>query len=66
MEDMKKRLENLKETLTKAYVLTGGIPVKGESLDAMAMARQSIREAFHLAKSWLAELDEQAEGSDHG
>ena len=29
MEDMKKRLENLKETLTNAYVLTGGIPVKG-------------------------------------
>ena len=66
MEDMKKRLENLKETLTNAYVLTGGIPVKGESLDAMAMARQSSREAFHLAKSWLAELDEQAEGSGHG
>lgn len=40
--------EQLKKKLDSAYLWLSRIPVSGEAVDAMAMARQELRAAFQL------------------
>lgn len=42
-------MNNLKNHLDQAYMWLSKIPVTGEAVDHMAMARQELREAFRLA-----------------
>ena len=42
--------EKLRQHLDKAYLWLGQIPVTGEAVDHMAMARQELRSAFQLVK----------------
>lgn len=39
-------MNNVKKHLDNAYLWLSKIPVSGEAVDAMAMARQELREAF--------------------
>lgn len=39
-------IKQVKKHLDNAYLWLGKIPVTGEAVDAMAMARQELREAF--------------------
>ena len=42
--------EKLKKHLDAAYIWLSKIPVSGEAVDAMAMARQELRAAWALLK----------------
>ena len=50
-------MNNLKNHLDQAYLWISKIPVSGEAVDAMAMARQELREAFRLANEQKEETD---------
>ena len=50
-------MNNLKNHLDQAYLWISKIPVSGEAVDAMAMARQDLREAFRLANEQKEETD---------
>lgn len=41
-------MNKVKKHLDNAYLWLSKIPVSGEAVDAMAMARQELREAFKL------------------
>lgn len=42
--------KQVKKHLDSAYLWLSKIPVSGEAVDAMAMARQELRAAFQLLK----------------
>lgn len=50
-------MSNLKNHLDQAYMWLPKIPVTGEAVDHMAMARQELREAFRLANEQKEETD---------
>lgn len=43
-------MKELKKHLDQAYMWLSKIPVSGEDVDHMAMARQELRAAFQLAE----------------
>lgn len=53
-------MNDIMKHLDKAYMHLSNIPVSGEAVDHMALARQEMRAAFNLAK----ELPEQKEDSN--
>ena len=50
-------MNELKNHLDQAYMWLSKIPVSGEAVDAMAMARQELREAFRLANEQKEETE---------
>lgn len=55
MNELKKRLE-------QAYAWLSKIPVSGEAVDAMAMARQELRVAFKLAEGYVEKKEDENNG----
>lgn len=43
-------MQEIIESLDKAFLLLSKIPVAGESVDLLAMARQELRTAYKLLK----------------
>ena len=54
--------DKLKQHLEQAYEWLAKIPVSGESVDCMAMARQEMRAAFQIVNT----LDEKKEAENNG
>lgn len=60
-------METAKKHLSKGYDILGTIPVSGENVDRMALARQELRQAFAaLEAAQDAKKTEQKEVSENG
>lgn len=58
--------EKMKQHLDQAYLWLSRIPVTGEAVDHMAMARQELRAAFQLLSPPPENNTDKKEATDNG
>lgn len=63
---MKENVNELREAVRRAYDLTENVSARGEELDRLAAARQSLREAFRLSGALLQDTTANAGEGNHG
>ena len=54
-------MKEIKQKIDKAYGYLAKIPVNGDFVEPMALARQELREAYALAEAREKERDEEKE-----
>lgn len=57
-------MKEIRQKIDKAYGYLSKIPVNGDFVEPMALARQELREAYALAESREKEQDEEQEKGD--
>lgn len=55
-------MQTVKKHMDSAYLWLSKIPVTGEAVDCMAMARQELREAFKLLSSEKPDIEVNRDG----
>ena len=57
-------MKEIRQHIDKAYGYLSKIPVNGDFVEPMALARQELREAYALAEAREKEQDEEREKGD--